>query len=702
MSSHKRKADAAPAAASNGAAAAAAPSVTPAAKRPMFAAAAASAAAAAPSASGSDGVRVKQEDAGSSSDAAIKSEPAAALKFEDDDDGAEEAEYTPQSHLSGLTRDAAGNILCPYLATINRRALDFDFEKLCSVTLSNSNVYACLVCGKYFAGRGKSSPAYAHSLDPDLEHHVFINLHSEEIYCLPDGYRVFDPSLSDIQYNLHPRFTARELAQLDRNTQFVHALDGVDYLPGLMGLNNLGEGQGQTSVAVKHSITNRTDWINALIQFLNFIPMFRNAFIVEKKEQQQQQTTSGAAPAARKKAIKGETKGAAAAASSSSAASAAVTPAAASSSRPAALSTDLADKYGELLSKIWNPRSFKGHVSPHELLQTIATLSGKRFAIGKIHDVLQVLSWFLNELHRELGGTRKPGSSIVHRAFQGEIKITTTLVGTDDGAAMGDDTPAASVTTVETKPFLYLSLALPAAPLFKDATDKAILPQIPLVELLRKFDGSTVEHSVDPMSKRDVRRTYRLTRLPPYLIVHYQRFHENNWFWEKNPTLVNFPLQGLEMKPYTDLQQPATPAAAAAADGSKLSEDAVRKMSVAELKQALRARGVRSDTAVEKSELVSLLLAAPSSAAAASASAAASSTSTRYNLLSNIVHDGLSGAAAKGREKELRGSYKCHTLHKATNTWYLTEDLHVHTSETMPQLVSLSESYMQVYERQPE
>jgi U4/U6.U5 tri-snRNP-associated protein 2 len=41
---------------------------------------------------------------------------------------------------------------CPYLDTVNRQMLDFDFEKLCSVSLSNLNVYACLVCGKYFQG----------------------------------------------------------------------------------------------------------------------------------------------------------------------------------------------------------------------------------------------------------------------------------------------------------------------------------------------------------------------------------------------------------------------------------------------------------------------------------------------------------------------------------------------------------------------
>lgn len=57
---------------------------------------------------------------------------------------------------------------------MNRSMLDFDFERLCSVSLSNINVYACLVCGKYFQGRGKSSPAYAHSIHDD--HHVFISL----------------------------------------------------------------------------------------------------------------------------------------------------------------------------------------------------------------------------------------------------------------------------------------------------------------------------------------------------------------------------------------------------------------------------------------------------------------------------------------------------------------------------------------------
>jgi len=86
---------------------------------------------------------------------------------------------------------------CPYLGTIKRHLLDFDFEKLCSISLSNLNVYACLVCGKYYQGRGKNTHAYFHALEQN--HHIFINLHNEKVYCLPDNYEVIDVFLNDIK-----------------------------------------------------------------------------------------------------------------------------------------------------------------------------------------------------------------------------------------------------------------------------------------------------------------------------------------------------------------------------------------------------------------------------------------------------------------------------------------------------------------------
>ena len=119
-----------------------------------------------------------------------------------------------------------------------RNMLDFDFEKLCSVTMSNQNVYACLVCGKYFQGRGRGTHAYTHSLEAG--HHVYINLNTLKVsfpsqpmallsnacvsasflpfqtcpfssfalcvlcqfYCLPDNYEVIDSSLDDIKVRL--------------------------------------------------------------------------------------------------------------------------------------------------------------------------------------------------------------------------------------------------------------------------------------------------------------------------------------------------------------------------------------------------------------------------------------------------------------------------------------------------------------------
>ena len=43
----------------------------------------------------------------------------------------------------------------------------------------------------------------------------------------------------------------------------------------------------------------------------------------------------------------------------------------------------LAQRFGELLRKLWNPRNFKAHVSPHEMLQAVVLCSHKRFQITK-------------------------------------------------------------------------------------------------------------------------------------------------------------------------------------------------------------------------------------------------------------------------------------------------------------------------------
>lgn len=131
---------------------------------------------------------------------------------------------------------------CPYMDTINRRSLDFDAEAVCCETLSIRNVYGCLVCGRYFAGRGRSSPAYAHSMRSS--HHLFINVQTTLVYCLPEQYEVRDSSLADIRTALRPIFTRSDVATLDNRPRHVRLLDGERRLRGVVGLDNLGKTDG--------------------------------------------------------------------------------------------------------------------------------------------------------------------------------------------------------------------------------------------------------------------------------------------------------------------------------------------------------------------------------------------------------------------------------------------------------------------------
>jgi len=117
-----------------------------------------------------------------------------------------------------------------YLDTVNREILDFDFEKLCSISLSNINVYACLVCGKYFQGRGLKSHAYFHALE--IGHHVFINMGTKKVYVLPEGYEVQSKSLDDIKYVVDPHYSKGDVTKLDKEVIDAWDLSGSRYRPG--------------------------------------------------------------------------------------------------------------------------------------------------------------------------------------------------------------------------------------------------------------------------------------------------------------------------------------------------------------------------------------------------------------------------------------------------------------------------------------
>ncbi|KAG9119069.1 hypothetical protein FRC07_006094, partial [Ceratobasidium sp. 392] len=91
-----------------------------------------------------------------------------------------------------------------------------------------------------------------------------------------------------------------------------------------------------------------------------------------------------------------------------------------------------------------------------------------------------------------------------------------------------------------TSPFLLLALDLPPPPLFQDAVEKNIIPQVSLATVLAKYDGKTTQEFAGQLKR------FRCTRLPPYIILHFKRFTKNNFVEEKNPTIVNFPINGVD------------------------------------------------------------------------------------------------------------------------------------------------------------
>ncbi|KAI9218842.1 hypothetical protein BC828DRAFT_399314 [Blastocladiella britannica] len=375
-----------------------------------------------------------------------------------------------------------------YLDTIRRTALDFDFEKVCSVSLSDLNVYACLVCGKYFAGRGPQSHAYTHAVHTG--HAVYMHLRTHKFYVLPDSYPVTDASLNDIKHVVDPTYTRQAIAAIDSpaGAGAAGALDLAykPYVPGFVGLNNV----------------KANDYVSVVVHALARVRPLRDFFL-----------------------LRGSTDGA---------------------TDALAEHSGIVRQLGLLLRKIHNPRAFKAHVSPHEFLQELNSSSRRQFKLTDQGDPIAVLTWLLNAVHSDLR-RRPPRSSLVFDTFQGTVAVRTQSVetATEDERQLNESKRQQGISEprefddargiqTQTSPFLVLAVELPPPPLFQDEYERNIIPQASLVELLEKYNGVTVRQYGDTIKQ------YRVTKLPQYLIIHIKRFVKNNWTLEKNPTIVNF------------------------------------------------------------------------------------------------------------------------------------------------------------------
>uniref|UniRef100_A0A7S0T9X4 Ubiquitinyl hydrolase 1 n=1 Tax=Pseudo-nitzschia delicatissima TaxID=44447 RepID=A0A7S0T9X4_9STRA len=540
--------------------------------------------------------------------------------------------------------DSVGAVACPYLDTVQRFNLDFDFEPSCSVSLEKGpHVYACLVCGKFFRGKGRQTPAYTHAVDEG--HYVYIHLSKGTFHCLPDDYEIKDPSLTDISAALHPTYTEDEIRKIDSNTALARDLFGRRYLPGFIGLNNL----------------SKTDYISSTIQALAHVRPLRDYFL----RLSHRDTFIDISKKKNKKSKK---------------------------EKPPHRMSDLVQCFGELIRKMWSNKRFKSTADPHMLIQAISRASKKKFQVGHQSEVGEFMAWFLNQLHAGLGGTRKAGSSIIYRTFQGKIEVTSKQrkpkSATEDAeekeetANPIENQDVREEKVIETT-FLQLTLDIPEKPLFRDDDGGLVIPQEPLVSVMKKFDGMTFSEAISK-SGMTQRKRYRLLELPPYLILHLARFKTNNYSREKNPTIVAFPVKNLDLSSYTFPK-----------GGKQIppSEDEVRSMSVKDLQALLKKHG-REDIsahAVEKSDLME-------AACDFLCKSLPDLLADKYDLVANITHNSPADVGREGKTDPLQeGSYKCHIEHGSSKQWFETQDLHV--EETMPQLIGVSESYLLIFER---
>ncbi|KAB8254874.1 cysteine proteinase [Aspergillus pseudonomiae] len=489
-----------------------------------------------------------------------------------------------------------------YLDTINREILDFDFEKLCSVTLSNINVYACLVCGKYFQGRGPKSHAYFHALE--VGHHVFINMGTKKVYVLPEGYEVKNKSLDDIKYVVDPHYSKDEVSKLDKEVHDAFDLAGNRYRPGFVGMNNI----------------KANDYLNVVVQLLAHVFPIRNYFLLHEF--------------------------------------------------PTPGTPQLALRFSTLVRKLWNPKAFRSHVSPHELLQEIALRSSKRFTLTQQSDPVEFMSWFLNNLHLSLGGSKKPSktpTSVVQAAFQGHLKIESQAI-----TAHSDTQNARLVFTEsgdiksQTTPFLILTLDLPPTPLFQSANRESIIPHVPLTTLLNKYNGITASE------KLAHRVRHRLLHpLPPYLLFHIKRFSKNRFVSERNPTIVTFPSpRSLDMSPYVEPNPDVWP------PGEPILYDLVANII---LDPAVAVPGATDEAAADKGV----------NAASGSSSTGAGAGSEKVSWMVQL-HDKAMSAENSRQHSERAGEQQ-------GPEWLEVQDLFVKKAET--ETLFTREGYLMVWER---
>ncbi|GAB0493497.1 hypothetical protein MMPV_004781 [Pyropia vietnamensis] len=417
----------------------------------------------------------------------------------------------------------------PAVAAVRLGALDFDFPPVCAVTLGTRNVYACLVCGVFLAGRSPTSPAYEHALSAG--HHPFVHLSALTYHALPDNtvLPAAHPTLARITANIRPTYTPTTLP--DPATT-VRPVDGSPPHPvGIVGLHPLRS--SPTSPA-----TSTTAYMGVVVHLLLAVTPVREALLLG----------TAAAPVA-------------------------ATPDASGGRGAAAVGEEL----GRLARKMGSPALLRGRLTPAALAAVVATASRgvygsptREAVAGAVGEATEggvggdrrappppspptpaaFLSWLLHAL-ASLRTTSPAVAKAVKRALRGKVLVADGAAAANGGTAApshpagGDAATAAppspparsalpvaktaasssspSSAAAAAKEFWLLSAALPPRPLFPSPSDTSILPQTPLATLLARYTALQVP--------------------PPWLLITIRRGGGEGP--TRNRTVVTFPVTGM-------------------------------------------------------------------------------------------------------------------------------------------------------------
>lgn len=165
---------------------------------------------------------------------------------------------------------------------------------------------------------------------------------------MPDGYPVSDPSLEDIAFVLSPSFSPSGIASLSTGAHLSKPSYDLSSKPYIPGYVGLND-------------IKRNDYMNVIIHSLLHVPPLRDFLLLSRFNGKQ---------------------------------------------------SELVKRFAALAKKLWNPRLFKSQVSPHEFLQEVGRASGGKFRLETQGDPVEFLRWLLNELHKDMGGTKKKNSSL--------------------------------------------------------------------------------------------------------------------------------------------------------------------------------------------------------------------------------------------------------------------------------------------------